>query len=139
MPRVGQMQLWTTVAHHHHHHQRGQLLAASTVHAHAQSPSDMISNQGCPTVSVAAQGLSPSPSASRPSLLTSPTHPPPTHTHIHHTSAQVCKTFWDVRKGLIPIVGAAREPGTSMLIEDVACPVDKLADMMIDLIDMFQR
>jgi len=25
-----------------------------------------------------------------------------------------------------------------MLIEDVACPVDKLADMMIDLIDMFQ-
>lgn len=52
---------------------------------------------------------------------------------------QVCKTFWDVRKGLIPIVGAAREPGTSMLIEDVACPVDKLADMMIDLIDMFQR
>lgn len=26
-----------------------------------------------------------------------------------------------------------------MLIEDVACPVDKLPDMMIDLIDMFQR
>lgn len=42
-------------------------------------------------------------------------------------------------QGLIPIVGAAREAGTSMLIEDVACPVDKLADMMIDLIDMFKR
>ncbi len=41
-------------------------------------------------------------------------------------------------QGLIPIVGAAREPGTSMLIEDVACPVDKLDGMMIDLIDMFQ-
>ncbi|KAF6262291.1 FAD linked oxidase [Scenedesmus sp. NREL 46B-D3] len=53
--------------------------------------------------------------------------------------AGTCKIFWDVRKGLIPIVGAAREAGTSMLIEDVACPVDKLADMMIDLIDMFQR
>lgn len=52
---------------------------------------------------------------------------------------KVTKVFWDVRKGLIPIVGAARETGTSMLIEDVACPVDKLADMMIDLIDMFQR
>lgn len=26
-----------------------------------------------------------------------------------------------------------------MLIEDVACPVDKLPDMMIDLIDMFER
>lgn len=53
--------------------------------------------------------------------------------------AKECKVFWDVRKGLIPIVGAARETGTSMLIEDVACPVDKLPDMMIDLIDMFQR
>ena len=47
--------------------------------------------------------------------------------------------FWDVRKGLIPIVGAAREAGTTMLLEDVACPVNKLADMMIDLIDMFER
>jgi D-lactate dehydrogenase len=35
------------------------------------------------------------------------------------------KVFWDVRRGLIPIVGAARKPGTSMLLEDVACPVDK--------------
>ena len=33
--------------------------------------------------------------------------------------------YWDVRRGLIPIVGAARKPGTSMLLEDVACPVDK--------------
>jgi FAD/FMN-containing dehydrogenase len=114
-----------------------------------------------------------------------------------HHDAKNSKIFWDVRKGLIPIVGAAREVraagplalaqsavlwcwgrgpraaalalalhgrapglacvrappqppdaplppspaqvGTSMLIEDVACPTDKLADMMIDLIDMFQR
>lgn len=49
------------------------------------------------------------------------------------------KVYWDVRKGLIPIVGAAREPGTSMLIEDVACPVDKLPEMMEDLVEMFQR
>lgn len=52
---------------------------------------------------------------------------------------KVYNTYWNVRKGLIPIVGAAREDGTSMLIEDVACPVDKLADMMLDLQDMFQR
>lgn len=44
-----------------------------------------------------------------------------------------------MRKGLIPIVGAARETGTSMLIEDVACPVKNLAPMTIDLIEMFQR
>ena len=49
------------------------------------------------------------------------------------------KVYWDVRKGLIPIVGGAREPGTSMLIEDVACPVDRLADMTVDLADMFAR
>ena len=47
--------------------------------------------------------------------------------------------FWDMRKGLIPKVGAQRTRGTSMLIEDVACPVEKLADMSCDLIDMFKR
>jgi FAD/FMN-containing dehydrogenase len=29
--------------------------------------------------------------------------------------------------------------GTSMLIEDVACPVDKLADMTLDLVEMFKK
>lgn len=53
--------------------------------------------------------------------------------------AEVYGTYWDVRKGLIPMVGAARETGTSMLIEDVACPVHNLAAMTSDLIDMFQR
>lgn len=47
--------------------------------------------------------------------------------------------FWDMRKGLIPKVGAQRTRGTSMLIEDVAVPVEKLADMSCDLIDMFER
>ena len=49
------------------------------------------------------------------------------------------QVFWDMRKGLIPKVGAQRTRGTSMLIEDVACEVDKLADMSVDLIDMFER
>jgi len=40
---------------------------------------------------------------------------------------------------LIPIVGAAREAGTSVLIEDIACATDKLADMTVDVIEMFQR
>eukprot|EP00217_Crustomastix_stigmatica_P007397 CAMPEP_0183793250 /NCGR_PEP_ID=MMETSP0803_2-20130417/3086_1 /TAXON_ID=195967 /ORGANISM="Crustomastix stigmata, Strain CCMP3273" /LENGTH=1128 /DNA_ID=CAMNT_0026037623 /DNA_START=16 /DNA_END=3400 /DNA_ORIENTATION=- len=56
-----------------------------------------------------------------------------------HRDAKKTKVYWDVRKGLIPIVGAARETGTSMLIEDVACHVDKLGDMTLDLIDMFKR
>ena len=29
--------------------------------------------------------------------------------------------------------------GTSMLIEDVACPVNKLAEMTVDLVEMFQK
>jgi len=52
---------------------------------------------------------------------------------------EVYNVFWDVRKGLIPMVGGSRETGTSMLIEDVACPVENLADMTIDLIDMFKK
>lgn len=46
--------------------------------------------------------------------------------------------FWDARKGLIPIVGGAREPGSSMLIEDVACSTEKLGQMSKDLIKIFK-
>ncbi len=46
-------------------------------------------------------------------------------TYDFHHEAKKYKVYWDVRKGLIPIVGGAREPGTSMLLEDVACPVDR--------------
>ena len=49
------------------------------------------------------------------------------------------KVYWDVRKGLIPIVGGAREDGTTMLLEDVACPTDRLGDMTMDLIEMFEK
>uniref|UniRef100_A0A061R4J9 D-lactate dehydrogenase (cytochrome) n=3 Tax=Tetraselmis sp. GSL018 TaxID=582737 RepID=A0A061R4J9_9CHLO len=65
--------------------------------------------------------------------------PKPLETYAFTEKPDEYKVFWDVRKGLIPIVGAARETGTSMLIEDVACPVDKLADMCVDLMEMFQR
>ena len=51
----------------------------------------------------------------------------------------VYKVYWDVRKGLIPMVGSSREAGTSVLIEDVACEVDKLGAMTKDLIAMFER
>ncbi|KAH7615608.1 hypothetical protein Ndes2526B_g09647 [Nannochloris sp. 'desiccata'] len=49
------------------------------------------------------------------------------------------KVYWDARKGLIPIVGGAREAGTTMLLEDVACPTDRLGEMTVDLIEMFQK
>ena len=56
-----------------------------------------------------------------------------------HKEASKYNVFWDVRKGLIPIVGGGRETGTSMLIEDVAVSVDKLGALTMDLIEMFQR
>ena len=47
--------------------------------------------------------------------------------------------YWDARKGLIPIVGGAREPGSSMLLEDVACETHRLGDMSRDIIQIFRK
>jgi len=41
--------------------------------------------------------------------------------------------LWDVRKGFFASGGAARPKGTAMLTEDVAAPIDKLADFVIDM------
>ena len=41
--------------------------------------------------------------------------------------------LWDIRKGFFASAGAARPKGTAMLTEDVAAPIDRLADFVIDL------
>ena len=41
--------------------------------------------------------------------------------------------LWNIRKGLFPSVGAMRRTGTTVIIEDVAFPVDRLADAALDL------
>jgi D-lactate dehydrogenase len=41
--------------------------------------------------------------------------------------------MWKVRKGTFPSVGAVRETGTTVIIEDVAFPVERLADATLDL------
>src|SRR5690606_35571331 len=46
------------------------------------------------------------------------------------------EALWDIRKGFFGIGGAARPKGTSFLTEDVAAPVDRLADFVIDLRDL---
>ena len=38
-----------------------------------------------------------------------------------------------------PFLHARARQARRMLIEDVACPVDKLADMTVDLVEMFQK
>ena len=47
--------------------------------------------------------------------------------------------LWKVRQGMFPSVGAARRRGTTVLIEDVAFPVDRLAEAVVDLRALFAR
>lgn len=46
--------------------------------------------------------------------------------------------LWKVRQGLLPSVGAVRRSGTSAIIEDVAFPLDRLADATTDLTRLFR-
>jgi D-lactate dehydrogenase len=41
--------------------------------------------------------------------------------------------LWDVRRGLFPAVGGARRIGTTVVIEDVAFPIARMADGTVDL------
>ena len=47
--------------------------------------------------------------------------------------------LWNIRKGLFPAVGAVRETGTTVIIEDVAFPIDRLAKATLHLQDLMQR
>jgi D-lactate dehydrogenase len=46
--------------------------------------------------------------------------------------------LWNVRKGLFPAVGAVRAKGTSVVIEDIAFPVELLAEATRDLQRLFE-
>jgi len=47
--------------------------------------------------------------------------------------------LWDIRKGFFASAGAARAKGSAMLTEDVAAPIDKLADFVVDLRKMLDE
>ena len=49
------------------------------------------------------------------------------------------KKYWAMRSGIFPAVGATREIGTTCLIEDIAFPIDYLADATHDLCQLFLR
>ena len=49
------------------------------------------------------------------------------------------QAYWNIRKGIFPAVGATRPKGTTALIEDVAFPIETLADALTDLQDLMQR
>ncbi len=52
---------------------------------------------------------------------------------VFSTDPATCDMYWKVRKGTFPAVGAMRRTGTTVLIEDVAFPVESLADATLDL------
>ena len=47
--------------------------------------------------------------------------------------------LWNIRKGLFPSVGAMRQTGTTVIIEDVAFPVGRLAGAALDLRALLDR
>jgi len=63
------------------------------------------------------------------SLSSIPTVFPSSFTDIK----QEYENLWKVRKGLFPAVGGARKIGTTVIIEDVAFPIEKLADATVEL------
>ena len=46
---------------------------------------------------------------------------------------QEYENLWDVRRGLFPAVGGARKIGTTVIIEDVAFPIETLAEATVGL------
>ncbi|SEP62806.1 D-lactate dehydrogenase [Devosia sp. YR412] len=49
------------------------------------------------------------------------------------TDAARSMALWDIRKGFFTSGGAARPKGTSMLTEDVAAPIERLAEFVLDM------
>jgi D-lactate dehydrogenase len=49
------------------------------------------------------------------------------------TDPGVRESHWRLRKGLFPSVGGMRASGTAVLIEDIAVPVERLAEAVTDL------
>ncbi|GLQ54400.1 FAD-binding and (Fe-S)-binding domain-containing protein [Devosia nitrariae] len=55
-------------------------------------------------------------------------------THIDFSTDETrSHALWDIRKGFFASGGAMRPKGTSMLTEDVAAPIDRLADFVIEM------
>ncbi|MGO9565202.1 MAG: FAD-binding and (Fe-S)-binding domain-containing protein [Candidatus Korobacteraceae bacterium] len=47
--------------------------------------------------------------------------------------------LWQIRAGMFPSVGSVRKTGTTVIIEDVAFPVEALADAAHDLTGLFRK
>ncbi|TBR41093.1 FAD-binding oxidoreductase [Marinomonas agarivorans] len=64
---------------------------------------------------------------------------PPCIPYQFSKDASLCAQYWSIRKGIFPAVGAVREVGSTVIIEDVAYPVEQLADAVNDLHTLFKK
>jgi len=53
--------------------------------------------------------------------------------------AHLQEQYWRIREGLFPTVGGVRRTGTTVIIEDVCFPIDRLADAAVDLQGLFRK
>ena len=53
--------------------------------------------------------------------------------------AETYGLYWNIRKGMFPAVGAVRDTGTTVVIEDVAFPMESLEEGVGELIAMLGR
>ncbi|MDA3614316.1 FAD-binding and (Fe-S)-binding domain-containing protein [Polluticaenibacter yanchengensis] len=47
--------------------------------------------------------------------------------------------YWKIRKGMFPSVGAVRQSGSTVILEDIAFPVENLATALLDLQALFSE
>tara|TARA_R110002049_G_scaffold308910_1_gene514820 strand:- start:8669 stop:11494 length:2826 start_codon:yes stop_codon:yes gene_type:complete len=58
----------------------------------------------------------------------------------HFTEVETERALlWKIRKGLFPAVGALRKSGTTVILEDLAFPVEKLGNAILDLQHLFEK
>ncbi len=60
---------------------------------------------------------------------------PASFTHVAKEQA----LLWNIRAGMFPSVGSVRNSGTTVIIEDVAFPIETLADAAHSLTDLFRK
>jgi D-lactate dehydrogenase len=58
---------------------------------------------------------------------------------VFTTEPKECDQLWKIRKGMFPSVGAMRKKGTTVIIEDVAFPLERLAEATLDLQLLFEK
>ena len=58
---------------------------------------------------------------------------------VFSTDPEQAEALWNIRKGLFPSVCHARQKGTTVIIEDIAVPIEQLRDCLLELQDMFKR